>query len=337
VLRPVEPINGTFWSFLLKSKSYIEALQTMTDGIRDGKNISYQQFGQIRLPVAPLPEQTRIAAFLDQETAKIDELVAEQQRLMALLKEKRQAVISHAVTKGLNPKAPMKPSGIEWLGQVPAHWETKPLKAVAKLFGRIGFRGYTTEDIVDEGEGAVTLSPSNMVEGKLALEKCTFISWAKYNESPEIQIVANNVLIVKTGSTFGKTAFVDRVDQPMTINPQIAVFKNIICAPRFLFHVLNTPAIQSLIEISNKGSTIPTMTQEAVGNFWIGLPPHGEQIEIVAFIDAEQAQLNELTAEAQRAIDLLQERRTALISAAVTGQIDVRPGAPVSQPALRER
>jgi len=297
-------------------------MKTLGAGVR--QTITFDDIGACQTYLPPLPEQTRIAAFLDQETAKIDELVAEQQRLMALLKEKRQAVISHAVTKGLNPKAPMKPSGIEWLGQVPAHWETKPLKAVAKLFGRIGFRGYTTEDIVDEGEGAVTLSPSNMVEGKLALEKCTFISWAKYNESPEIQIVANNVLIVKTGSTFGKTAFVDRVDQPMTINPQIAVFKNIICAPRFLFHVLNTPAIQSLIEISNKGSTIPTMTQEAVGNFWIGLPPHGEQIEIVAFIDAEQAQLNELTAEAQRAIDLLQERRTALISAAVTGQIDVR-------------
>ena len=111
----------------MKSKGYIEALQTMTDGIRDGKNISYQQFGQIRIPGLPLSEQSAIAAFLDRETAKIDELVAEQRRLMELLKEKRQAVISHAVTRGLNPDAPLKPSGIEWLGEVPEHWDVGPL------------------------------------------------------------------------------------------------------------------------------------------------------------------------------------------------------------------
>ena len=324
MVRPLSDTDGAFVKRLFDSTYAKSCFEVRANGLtRVG--LGQYELDNVELPFPPRAEQSQIAAFLDRETAKIDALVAEQQRLMELLKEKRQAVISHAVTKGLNPKAAMKPSGIEWLGDVPEHWETKPLKAVAKLFGRIGFRGYTTEDIVDEGQGAITLSPSNMVEGKLALEKCTFISWDKYNESPEIQIAAHDVLIVKTGSTFGKTAFVDRVDQPMTINPQIAVFKNVVCAPQFLFHVLNTPAIQSLIEISNKGSTIPTMTQEAVGNFWIGLPPHSEQIEIVAFIEAEQAQLNELSAEAQRAIDLLQERRTALISAAVTGQIDVRP------------
>ena len=133
VLRPADSIHGLFWGYLLKSTGYIEALQTMTDGIRDGKNISYQQFGQIGVPVIPVTEQTAIAAFLDRETAKIDELVAEQERLLELLKEKRQAVISHAVTKGVNPKAPLKPSGIEWLGDVPTHWRTTRLKYATKM------------------------------------------------------------------------------------------------------------------------------------------------------------------------------------------------------------
>ena len=96
-------------------------------------------------------EQTKIADFLDHETAKIDSLIAKQQRLIALLEEKRQAVISHAVTKGLDPNAPLRPSGIDWLGDIPAHWEVKKLKHIASIFGRIGFRGYTIDDIVDEG------------------------------------------------------------------------------------------------------------------------------------------------------------------------------------------
>ncbi len=147
VLRSVETIDANYYGYMLKSKGYIEALQTMTDGIRDGKNISYQQFGQIRLPDIPLPEQAQIADFLDRETAKIDALVSEQRRLMALLKEKRQAVISHAVTRGLNPNAPLTPSGIEWLGAVPEHWEVGPLKR----FWSVTDCKHVTAEFVDDG------------------------------------------------------------------------------------------------------------------------------------------------------------------------------------------
>jgi type I restriction enzyme, S subunit len=160
---------------------------------------------RIKVPLPPLAEQQTIAGFLDRETAKIDALVAEQERLIALLKEKRQAVISHAVTKGLNPNPPMKDSGVEWLGRIPEHWRVVPVKAIATLAGRIGFRGYATEDLVDEGDGAITLSPSNLVNGTVSLEKCTYISWEKYRESPEIMVKPLDVIIVKTGSTYGKS------------------------------------------------------------------------------------------------------------------------------------
>ena len=222
----------------------------------------------------------------------------------------------------------MKPSGIEWLGDVPVGWEVKPVKAVTRLFGRIGYRGYTTADIVDEGEGAITMSPSNMSDGLVSVEKCTYISWEKYNESPEIMVMPADIVMVKTGSTFGKVAFVEEVDHPTTINPQLVLFKNVTCFPRFLYLVLNTPSIRARIEISNSGSSIPTMTQEAIGNFRFSIPTEGEQKAIVDFVDRELAKLSTLTTEAQRAIDLLQERRTALISAAVTGQIDVRNHSP---------
>ncbi len=282
----------------------------------------------------PTPEeQSAIAAFLDQETGKIDALVAEQERLIALLKEKRQAVVSQAVTKGLNPNAPMKDSGIEWLGQVPAHWDVVPIKAVCTLFGRIGYRGYTTADIVDEGAGAVTLSPSNMADGFITLDKCTFISWHKYEESPEIMVRTGDIVMVKTGSTLGKLAYVDFIDQPTTINPQLVLFKNISCGALFLFYVMNSKMLQCAVEINNTGSSIPTITQEAIGNFRFGMPPSGEQVRIIEFIDTKLRQLDTLITEATQAITLLRERRAALISAAVTGKIDVRSLAPTKQEA----
>jgi type I restriction enzyme S subunit len=115
MLIPCNRVHGPFFYYLFKSQSYIQALQTTSNLVRDGQALRYDNFTQVDLPLVPLEEQTQIAAFLDRETAKIDELVAEQRRLMELLKEKRQAVISHAVTRGLNPHAALKSSGIEWL------------------------------------------------------------------------------------------------------------------------------------------------------------------------------------------------------------------------------
>jgi type I restriction enzyme S subunit len=277
------------------------------------------------LPFPPIEEQKTITNFLDNETAKIDALIAEQQRLIELLKEKRQAVISFAVTKGLNPDAPMKDSGIGWLGEVPEHWKVTPIKSLAKLFGRIGYRGYTTADIVEEGAGAITLSPSNMSDGNISLHKSTYISWEKYHESPEIKVSYGDIVMVKTGSTLGKVSLVRQQDIPaITINPQLVIFKNIVCNPLFLFYSMLAARIQSEIEVNNTGSSIPTLTQECIGNLVIPLPSLDEQQTIATFLDGEIEKLNTLTAEAKRGIELLQERRTALISAAVTGKIDVR-------------
>jgi hypothetical protein len=127
MLVPCDRIHSPFFTYVLKSSSYIQALQNTTNLVRDGQALRYNNFTQVALPIVPAAEQVAIAAFLDHETAKIDALVAEQERLIELLKEKRQAVISHAVTKGLNPDAPMKASGVEWLGEVPAHWTVRKL------------------------------------------------------------------------------------------------------------------------------------------------------------------------------------------------------------------
>lgn len=135
VLKPHPNLNLGYYQYFFKSTEYIQALQSTANFIRDGQDMSYQDFILIDLPLPPYNEQKIIAAFLNYEISRIDKLVAQQQQLIELLKEKRQAVISHAVTKGLNPDVPMKDSGVEWMGEVPAHWELVPLKYLCNFSG----------------------------------------------------------------------------------------------------------------------------------------------------------------------------------------------------------
>ena len=283
-----------------------------------------EAFNELEYPIPSLNEQIQIANFLDYETAKIDSLIVKQEKLIELLKEKRQAVISHAVTKGLNPNVPMKDSGVEWLGDVPKHWKISHLKYIASIYGRIGFRGYTVDDIVDEGEGALVLSPSNIIGDRFSLEKRTYLSWKKYYESPEIMVNNNDILLVKTGSTFGKSTIILKKNEPMTINPQMALIKGVSIDPRFLTYLFNSNFIKGCIEVSNTGSGMPTMTQENINNFIILIPTLGEDKLIADFLDREVDQIELIIKKAESAIQLMQERRTALISSAVTGKIDVR-------------
>ncbi|MCW7482275.1 restriction endonuclease subunit S [Leptospira kanakyensis] len=285
--------------------------------------LNQSQMKDLKTPLPPLAEQTSIAEFLDRKTSQIDSLVEKKKRLIELLKEEKAAVINRAVTKGIDPNVKMKDSGVEWLGEIPEHWEVKKLKWVADLNGRIGFRGYTTSDLVGELEGAISLSPSNMINGKLETDKSTYLSWEKYYESPEIIVEPEDVLMVKTGSTFGKIALVERVDYPMTINPQITIFKKIKCVPRYLFYFLSSEFIQNLISITNSGSTIPTISQERILDIVIFLPSKSDQVEIVNYIQRKSIQIDSTISKIEKEIELLQEYRTALISEVVTGKVRV--------------
>ena len=135
-----------------------------TTGIQ---NLKVKEYLSQTVFLPPLSEQQAIANYLDTATAKIDEAIAQQQKMIDLLNERKQIIINNAVTKGLNPDAPMKDSGVDWIGKIPEHWEIKKLKHVCQAFGRIGFRGYSTTDRVDEGEGCITLSHSNRGDGKM--------------------------------------------------------------------------------------------------------------------------------------------------------------------------
>lgn len=300
----------------------VSHMKTLGAGVR--QTINYSDIANSYFFEPTTKEQRQIANFLDHETAKIDTLIKKQQQLIQLLKEKRQAVISHAVTKGLNPNVPMKDSGVEWLGEVPEHWGVSKVKWLVEMAGRIGYRGYTVDDIVDEGEGAIVLSPANIDFRGFNLEKKVFLSWKKYYESPEIMLEPGDVLLVKTSWSFGKVAVVSEVPSPMTINPQMVLLKKSKIDSRFVSHFLNTDALQARIFMINTGSYMPTMTQENIGELPMFVPPTNEASEISSFIQQQYMKFDALLDKQDGVIELLQERRTALISAAVTGKIDVR-------------
>jgi type I restriction enzyme S subunit len=263
------------------------------------------------VPLPPLPEQTAIAEFLDRETGKIDGLVAEQRRLMELLKEKRQAVISHAVTKGLNPHAPMKPSGIEWLGDVPAGWE---VRKVSQLFraGKGKNGQMLTKEFCGANEGEYPVySGQTENEGVMG-------TWDQFEfDFGEAGVLFSTTVGAKAmhlKQLFGRFS--------LSQNCMIIWTTSTLCITRFFYYHFQ-PLFQwqrSMIPDHMQ----PSFRMEDLYACAIALPPTDEQSAIVAFLDSELLKFDTLTAEAQRAIDLLQERRTALISAAVTGQIDVR-------------
>ena len=279
---------------------------------------------EFEIATPELEEQTKIAAFLDYKTNLIDATIEKKKRLIELLKEKRQAVINEAVTKGLNPNAPMKDSGVEWLGEIPEHWKVTRLKQIAEAFGRIGYRGYTTEDIVGEDEGAITISPSNMKGNYMTFESCTYISWDKYEESPEIKIYNDDILMVKTGSTYGKVGIVKDLFKKATINPQLLVLKNVKVNPDYLYNLLRTNYMQYQVETNVIGSTIPTISQTKILNFSLPLPPNHEIEEIMNYIQNQMNIIDKTIKMIETQIKKVQSYRQSIISEAVTGKIDVR-------------
>lgn len=314
--------NNKFLYYYSLSESFKNQFFNSLSGLIGGVSISTIRNFFTTLP--SLKEQTQIAAFLDYKTNLIDATIEKKKRLIELLKEKRQAVINEAVTKGLNPNAPMKDSGVEWLGEIPEHWEVTKLKQIAEAFGRIGYRGYTTEDIVGEDEGAITISPSNMKGNYMTFENCTYISWDKYEESPEIKIYNDDILMVKTGSTYGKVGIVKDLNKKATINPQVLVLKNVKVNPDYLYNLLRTNYMQYQVETNVIGSTIPTISQTKILNFSLPLPPNDEIEVIMNYIQDQMNIIDKTIKLIETQIKNIQTYRQSLISEAVTGKIDVR-------------
>lgn len=310
-----------YLSYLVRTEAFRQGLESKVTSVTN----SHQRANPVDIyrfwnAWPPLAEQTAIAAFLDRETGKIDELVAEQRRLMELLKEKRQAVISHAVTRGLNPHAPLKPSGIEWLGEVPAGWEVLKLGHISIFKGGAGFPDsyqgqagneipfFKVGDMTNAEHSGVMRKANHTVTEATAKELRAFV----FPAGTIVFAKVGAALLLKRYRLLGQRSCIDNNMMGMSVGAAATT--------EFLLYVL---PLLDLDLIVNPGA-VPSMNEGQISGQKIALPPIEEQHRIVASLDTELAKFDTLTAAAQRAIDLLQERRTALISAAVTGQIDVR-------------
>lgn len=335
VLSDFGDMNASFLQY-----HYMENLVVSVKGKSIGSVIQFITLSDLRdfpVPVPSRAEQTQIARFLDQETARIDALIEEQQRLIELLKEKRQAMISHIVTKGLDPTVPMKESGVEWLGEVPAHWEVKQLKHVVDPNTSI------TYGIVQAGpefEGGIPYIRTSDMSGEELPASGYPLTAPDIDESYARSRVRPGDIVMSIRASVGKCLPVPdelKIANLTQGTAKISAGKQI--TRNFLLAFLNAEATQNYFDLMAKGATFKEITLDALRRTPVLLPPANEQIHIDQIVSRHAGLLDETCKQAIESISLLKERRSALISAAVTGKIDVRgwqPSARVPSPELEQ-
>jgi type I restriction enzyme S subunit len=316
----------------IKYVSY-SLLSRRLDDIADVSSIpqiNNKHINVIYFPYPSIEEQTAIANFLDQKTAEIDGLIADKEKLIELLQEKRQAVITEAVTKGLNPNVRLKDSGIEWIGEIPEHWGVSKIKFTTYVKGRIGWQGLRADEFIDEGPYLVT--GTDFVDGLVNWDSCYHISMERYNEAPPIQLRENDLLITKDG-TIGKVAIVKNKPKYAILNSGIFVTrpKNSAYLTEFMYWILNSQVFNKFIQYMSLGSTIVHLYQQTFENFSFPITNLNEQKTIAHFLDRKVAEIDGLISDIKLQIQKLKEYRQSLISEAVTGKIDVREFGSISE------
>ncbi|SJZ76489.1 restriction endonuclease subunit S [Novilysobacter spongiicola] len=320
----VRPKSGQYSGYLkygLQCEAFVHQVIARSTGV-SYPAINASDLARIPLWTPSFGEQHAIASFLDRETAKIDALIAEQEKLLALLAEKRQATISRAVTRGLDANAPMMESGTPWLGRVPAHWEVRPLKKVIASAKAGPFGSALTKDMYC-ASGYRVYGQEQVIPADFTLGDY-FIGSEKYSELQQYAVTPGDILISCVG-TFGKVAIVPEGIHPGVINPRLIRLRSRShVLAEFLVTVLRSNIVFEQFSLLSRGGTMDVINIGTLNGIQIAVPPLSEQGAVCDFVVAECARIDRLGAEAKRSASLLRERRTALIAAAVTGQIDVR-------------
>jgi type I restriction enzyme S subunit len=320
VIRPNCQLFKGYAAYCLRANGFIKEVVAESVGV-SYPAINATDLVNIKVPALPYEEQIQIANFLDHETAKIDTLIDKQQQLIQLLKEKRQAVISHAVTKGLNPDAAMKDSGVEWLGEVPEYWERIKLKHITK---QIIDAEHKTAEYFDDGKYLVCRT-TNVKGGRLRLEGGkytnleTYIKWTRRGKPED-----GDILFTREAPAGEACVYSGEI--PLCLGQRMVLFKlKTECVKsEFVLHSIYSGLSDDFVKQLSQGSTVVHFNMADIQNIPLFEPPLKEQIEIVEYLTKVLEKYDGLIHSVTDAIKLIQERRTALISAAVTGKIDVR-------------
>jgi type I restriction enzyme S subunit len=294
-----------FLHYLMRSSRYITGYLTLSKGIRVNQwDLEPQYHSRMSVVLPPKDEQQIIAAFLDRETAKIDALITEQQRLIELLKEKRQSVISHAVTKGLNPNVPMKDSGIEWLGKVPEHWEVKPIKSVASC----------NDDVFDEKtphDYEIEYVEISGVDAERGISETVTMPFGDSPSRARRRVKDGDVIVSTVRTYLRAIAAVKAPPGNIVVSTGFAVVRPRSVQSRFLSYLFHAEFLIAEVIARSVGVSYPAINASELMRLDVPVPPFQEQQIIAAFLDGETTKLDTLTTEAKTAITLLQERRIA--------------------------
>ena len=321
VLRPCENTNGDFLAYYAQSQGFVGAVVAHSVGV-SYPAINASQLVCLSISLPEFQEQQTIARFLDYKTQQIDQLIAKKQTLIDKLNEQRIALITHAVTKGLNPDVEMKDSGVEWLGDVPKHWDVRRLKFVTESFG--GGTPNTAIDLYWNGD-IPWVSPKDMKSRKITQTQDN-ITQLGLEESTSRMINENTVLIVVRSGILRHSIPVAINLVPVSINQDMKALvpNESLLSPHYLQFFIEGNQKDLLDAWSKQGCTVESIESDYMLNSVMVLPPVEEQTQIVEYLDGKMARIDRMIELNQQTIDKLKEYRTALITAAVTGKIDVR-------------
>ncbi len=319
ILEPQEVVVHNYYRYLLKSKHYISGLTLLVTGIREGQNIDTGKFKDSFLPIPTIDEQIKIAAFLDYKLAKIDRFIRKKKQLIKLLNEQKAAIINNAVTKGLNPKAKMKPSGIEWLGDIPEHWKINKIKYIADTYN-----GSTPKSsILEYWNGNINWATpediSKVNGGNLSETKRKITD--KGLESCGTTLLPKNSVILTTRAPIGNVTL-SEVEMCTNQGCKSLVPKSSISGKYLRAYLV---AKKNVLDSLGRGTTFMELSTYQLKNLAIPHSPNEyESLEILNFIETESLNIEGIISTIEKEIALTQEYRTALIAEAVTGKIDVR-------------
>jgi type I restriction enzyme S subunit len=320
--------NHAFGQRLLRSKPYVAHFGQASDGVRVGQwDLSIPGMRQIPVLVPPPAEQAAIVRFLDHANRKIDGFIRAKRKLIGLLNEQKQAIIHRAVTRGLNPDVPMKPSGIPWLGEIPGHWEVMRVKQCARKISK-GTTPSTEDRAILESGPVRFLKAENISAGRITDKPLCFIDEETNHIIRRSQLAENDILFVIAGATLGKTAVVSVEVIPANTNQAVAFIRpNSRLIPCFLELWLQSPLIKELIWLNAVQSAQPNLSMADLGNFVTPVPTRNEQQQILDFVKDATNPMADAISRTEREIALMQEYRTRLTADLVTGKLDVREAA----------
>ncbi|MGY6644160.1 MAG: restriction endonuclease subunit S [Salinarimonas sp.] len=314
-LRPSADVLPRFLFYVLASKGFIDTIDAETFGSKMPR-ADWEIVGHQPLPLPPLETQQRIARFLDEKTARIDGLIEKKRALLDRLAEKRQALITRAVTKGLNPDAPTKPSGIDWLGDIPAHWEVLPLRRLARSVSTGRTPPAAEGDYFADGE-INWFTPGDFGSGIELTESARRLAPEALDDGVASLFPVGTVFLVGIGATLGKVAV---GTQPGSANQQInAIVLERENAPYYLAYFLH--GFREEVRVASNGNTLGILNQSGTKSLPILRPPTSEQNEISAHLRSHDARNADVVQQVENSLALLSQYRAAIITAAVTGQV----------------